>query len=69
MNWKKRTVGIQKKPMVQNLFAKAEKYILHQGQELNFWRAYARELEGTFDGMENKLIAMENANSIENRLN
>lgn len=52
-------------------------YVLHrkqahislQEEELEFWRAYAKELEGTFDGLENRLIEMESAHALDNRKN
>ena len=53
----------------QTFFRMQQTCINRQEQELEFWRSYARELEGTFDGLENRLIALEHAQHLENRKN
>ncbi|MGB3617588.1 MAG: hypothetical protein WBA12_05670 [Catalinimonas sp.] len=65
MRYKRRPQGRPPRQAV----CQREAHIQLQGQELEFWRSYAKELEGTFDGLENRLIALENAQAVENRKN
>ncbi|WP_262482268.1 hypothetical protein [Catalinimonas alkaloidigena] len=40
-----------------------------QYYKVQYWKRYAKELEGIVDGLENELIGYENATLLENRCN
>ncbi|SDJ90594.1 hypothetical protein SAMN05421823_101384 [Catalinimonas alkaloidigena] len=57
------------KSLLEKIIDEKQKTIVMQYYKVQYWKRYAKELEGIVDGLENELIGYENATLLENRCN
>ena len=55
--------------LIDKIVEEKQKTILLQFQKVQYWKRYAKELEGIVDSLENELIGYESATLLENRTN
>ena len=57
------------KSLIEKIIDEKQKTIVMQYYQVQYWKRYAKELEGVVDGLENELIGYENTTLLENRSN
>ncbi|MGB3618646.1 MAG: hypothetical protein WBA12_11055 [Catalinimonas sp.] len=55
--------------LMDKIIDEKHKTLVMQFQKVQYWKRYAKELEGIVDGLENELVGYENSVMLENRSN